>query len=117
MAIHDANIHNYVETLFEAVKVLRKLNLEGHTIFIYDTSGVSRVPTLFLAYLLLVGFFDDKDFDSKKRENLPWFDKSKKMEIWDYLEESAMKLLQRYPNSRPNQKAAMMIVENNLDYL
>ena len=72
---------------------------------------------MFLSFLLLVGFFDDKDFDSYKRIDLPWFDKSRKNEIWNYLNESALKLQQIYPMARPNLDAAFMVMEKNIDYL
>ena len=50
-AVSDENEEIYAEQLFHAAKHLFELvDLKGHRVFLHDTTGVSRAPTLFLVY-------------------------------------------------------------------
>lgn len=52
--VTDENVDTYAEQLFEAAKHLFDLvDIKGHRVYLHDTTGVSRAPTLYLCYLAL----------------------------------------------------------------
>lgn len=49
--ISDEDEEIYADQLFQAAKHLYDLvDVKGHRVFLHDTTGVSRAPTLFLCY-------------------------------------------------------------------
>jgi len=52
--ISDTNENVYLDGLYHASQHLNDLITEqGHTVFLHDNTGISRAPTLILAYLCL----------------------------------------------------------------
>lgn len=52
--ISDKNEDEYIEELFNAAQHMNDLiNEKGHTLYIHDSSSITRSPTLVLTYLCL----------------------------------------------------------------
>ncbi len=52
--LSDKTEEDYMEGLFDVVQHLNDLvNEQGHTVYIQDTSALSRGPTLLMAYICL----------------------------------------------------------------
>lgn len=80
----------YVSQLFQATKQLHDLvDVQGHKVFLHDTTGVSRAPTLFLAYQALY---------VKARSTL---------------REMSEDLGRAYPIGCPNMKAVQRVLDEN----
>ena len=92
--VTDEDPEDYADDLFEAAKVLHDLiDVKGHKVFLHDTTGVSRAPTLYLVYLSLF-----------KKSNLP-------------LNDMARELKKQYPVSTPNMKMIEQVLDFNQSFI
>ena len=119
--IDDDFEDTYAVALFEAVKVLRQLVVqEKRHVFIHCCSGISRCTTLFLCYLMLVGFHDDEIFSStKKLQNVNQAAADNYVnpkEVPAFLLEPAIKLKKIYERSMPNYKIIKRVIDENRNF-
>jgi hypothetical protein len=62
--IYDVHEQMYINCLFDACKLVYRMISSGHTVFLQDTTGISRVATLVVAFLSMymqVDYYNDID--------------------------------------------------------
>lgn len=116
--IDDDEDSIYAAGLFQAVKVLRQLIVvEKKIVYVHCCSGISRCTTLFLCYLMLVGFPDDDYFKTSKKM-------TKSQEIYDdyninpdevpsFMLDAVLKLKKIYEKSVPNYMMVKRVIDEN----
>jgi len=92
--VTSEDAEDYADDLFDAALVLNDLiDVKGHKVYLHDTSGVSRVTTLYLVYLSLF---------KKPTKSLP---------------DLARELKNQYPLSTPNLKMVEQVLDENQSFL
>lgn len=64
VSVDDLHEQMYINSLFEACKLVYRMISIGHTVFLQDATGISRVSTLVVAFLSMymqVDYYNDID--------------------------------------------------------